>query len=82
MPDKFVPPQRIGFVGLGNMGAPMAVHLIGRGFDVTVFDVRREAAREFVSAHGGKLAIESRAGQGTVARISLPTERKPLMAGA
>ncbi len=35
-----------------------------------------------IEAHGGKLAIESRAGQGTTARISLPTERKPLMAGA
>ena len=35
-----------------------------------------------IEAHGGKLAIESRAGQGTIARISLPTERKPLMAGA
>jgi signal transduction histidine kinase len=35
-----------------------------------------------IEAHGGKLAIESRAGQGTTARISMPTERKPLMAGA
>jgi signal transduction histidine kinase len=35
-----------------------------------------------IEAHGGKLAIESRAAQGTIARISLPTERKPLMAGA
>jgi signal transduction histidine kinase len=35
-----------------------------------------------IEAHGGKLAVESRAGQGTIARISLPTERKPLMAGA
>jgi len=35
-----------------------------------------------IEAHGGKLAIESRAGQGTTARIALPTERKPLMAGA
>jgi signal transduction histidine kinase len=35
-----------------------------------------------IEAHGGKLAIESRAGQGTVARISLPIERKPLPAGA
>jgi len=35
-----------------------------------------------IEAHGGKLAIESRAGQGTIARITLPTERKPLMAGA
>ena len=35
-----------------------------------------------IEAHGGKLAIESRAGHGTIARISMPTERKPLMAGA
>jgi signal transduction histidine kinase len=35
-----------------------------------------------IEAHGGKLAIESRAGQGTIARISLPTERRPLMVGA
>ena len=35
-----------------------------------------------IEAHGGKLAIESRVGQGTIARISLPTERKPLLAGA
>jgi signal transduction histidine kinase len=35
-----------------------------------------------IEAHGGKLAIESRAGQGTTARISLPTERKPLLAEA
>jgi signal transduction histidine kinase len=35
-----------------------------------------------IEAHGGKLAIESRAGQGTIARISLPTERKPVMTGA
>jgi signal transduction histidine kinase len=35
-----------------------------------------------IEAHGGKLAIESRVDQGTTARISLSTERKPLMAGA
>src|SRR6201987_2308968 len=35
-----------------------------------------------IEAHGGKLAIKSRAGGGTIARISMPTERKPLMAGA
>ena len=35
-----------------------------------------------IEAHGGQLAIESCAGRGTIARISLPTERKPLMAKA
>jgi signal transduction histidine kinase len=35
-----------------------------------------------IEAHGGKLAIESRPGQGTIARIAMPTERTPLIAGA
>ncbi len=35
-----------------------------------------------IEAHGGKLAIESCAGKGTIARVSLPTERNPAMAGA
>jgi signal transduction histidine kinase len=35
-----------------------------------------------IEAHGGKLAIESRAGQGTIARISMPTEQRPLTAHA
>ena len=34
-----------------------------------------------IEAHGGKLVIESRAGQGTIARVFLPTEKKPLTAG-
>jgi signal transduction histidine kinase len=34
-----------------------------------------------IEAHGGRLAIASSAGRGTVARISLPTEQKRLMAG-
>lgn len=36
----------IGFVGLGQMGAPMAGHLVERG--VIVYDVRPEAVRELV----------------------------------
>ena len=35
-----------------------------------------------IEAHGGKLAIESRVGQGTIARIAVPTEQAPLTAGA
>ncbi len=30
--------MKIGFVGLGNMGAPMALNLVGAGHDVTGFD--------------------------------------------
>jgi 2-hydroxy-3-oxopropionate reductase len=31
--------QRIGFIGLGAMGGPMATNLIKKNFDLTVFDV-------------------------------------------
>ncbi|QHE84305.1 NAD(P)-dependent oxidoreductase [Hydrogenophaga sp. BPS33] len=34
--------QRVGFVGLGDMGEPMAHNLVGKGFHLTVFDVRSE----------------------------------------
>jgi 3-hydroxyisobutyrate dehydrogenase-like beta-hydroxyacid dehydrogenase len=35
--------RRIGFVGLGMMGAPMAANLLKAGFEVTVHDLRPEA---------------------------------------
>jgi 2-hydroxy-3-oxopropionate reductase len=37
---------RIGFIGLGIMGRPMAMHLLRAGFDVTVHSRRRESAAE------------------------------------
>ena len=36
--------MRIGFIGLGNMGGPMALNLIKAGHSLIVNDVRREAA--------------------------------------
>jgi 3-hydroxyisobutyrate dehydrogenase len=48
--------KKIGFVGIGNMGAPMAGHLVRKGFDVTVHDIRPEAMKAFVAQHGGKSA--------------------------
>jgi 3-hydroxyisobutyrate dehydrogenase-like beta-hydroxyacid dehydrogenase len=40
----------VGFVGLGDMGGPMARHLIGRGFTTTVTDVRADAVAALVTA--------------------------------
>lgn len=37
-PDRSVLP-RLGFVGLGVMGTPMATHLVGAGYPVTVYDI-------------------------------------------
>ena len=48
--------KKIGFVGIGNMGLPMAGHLVKKGFDVTVYDIRPEAVKAFVAQHGGKAA--------------------------
>jgi 3-hydroxyisobutyrate dehydrogenase-like beta-hydroxyacid dehydrogenase len=38
--------KRIGFIGLGNMGKPMAINLARAGFELTVFDVRSEPLAE------------------------------------
>src|SRR3954447_25771743 len=46
--------KKVGFVGIGNMGAPMAAHLVRAGIDVTVYDVRPEAVAIFVERHGGR----------------------------
>jgi 3-hydroxyisobutyrate dehydrogenase len=45
---------RIGFVGLGNMGLPMALNLIKAGHAVSGFDVNA-AAMETLAASGGKV---------------------------
>jgi 3-hydroxyisobutyrate dehydrogenase-like beta-hydroxyacid dehydrogenase len=42
--------MRIGFIGLGNMGGPMALNLIKAGHALTVHDVRREAAEPHLAA--------------------------------
>ena len=34
---------KIGFIGLGRMGGPMSLRLIGAGFDLVVFDTNPEA---------------------------------------
>ncbi len=52
--------RRIGFIGIGNMGEPMASHLVRAGFDVTVYDSRPETVALFVERHGGRAADSSR----------------------
>ena len=37
--------ERLGFIGAGGMGCPMAANLLKTGFTLTVFDVKREATR-------------------------------------
>lgn len=48
--------RKIGFIGVGNMGNPMAAHLVKAGFDVCVYDINPEASVKFVAQHGGAVA--------------------------
>jgi 3-hydroxyisobutyrate dehydrogenase len=42
--------MKVGFIGLGNMGGPMALNMIKAGHTLTVYDVRREAAEPHLAA--------------------------------
>ena len=41
---------RIGWIGTGVMGAPMAGHLLGAGYPVSVFNRTRSRAEELIAA--------------------------------
>ncbi len=51
---------RIGFIGLGNMGGPMAANLLKAGHSVAAFDVVRDRVAAAVTA-GAKPAADRRA---------------------
>jgi 3-hydroxyisobutyrate dehydrogenase-like beta-hydroxyacid dehydrogenase len=46
---------RVGFIGLGNMGKPIAINLVKAGFDLMVYDLRPEPMQE-LAALGAKCA--------------------------
>jgi 3-hydroxyisobutyrate dehydrogenase len=43
---------KIGFVGLGHMGLPMAINLVKAGHQVTGYDLQQNALHEFATAGG------------------------------
>jgi 3-hydroxyisobutyrate dehydrogenase len=50
------PIKRVAFLGIGNMGWPMAANLVKAGFEVTVADVVAGRAEAFAAETGGKAA--------------------------
>lgn len=50
---------RAGFIGLGNIGKPLASHLVPAGFDTTVYDLAEGPVAELVAA-GAKQARSPR----------------------
>ena len=52
--------MKVGFIGLGHMGAPMSANILAAGHDLVVHDVRAEAAAQLV-ASGASWASSPRA---------------------
>ena len=48
--------SKIAFIGLGVMGYPMAGHLVGAGFQVTVYNRTSSKADDWVKQYGGRQA--------------------------
>jgi 3-hydroxyisobutyrate dehydrogenase len=51
---------RVGFIGLGNMGRPMAAHLVDAGFALTVSDAAPGVSEGFVAQHPTAIAAAGR----------------------
>ncbi|RZA10089.1 MAG: NAD(P)-dependent oxidoreductase, partial [Lysobacteraceae bacterium] len=68
--------MKVAFIGLGNMGGPMAVNLHKAGFDVAAFDLS-ESATAAVRAQGVAIAASARdaAHQAAVVISMLPASR-------
>ncbi|MEW6672116.1 MAG: NAD(P)-dependent oxidoreductase [Thermodesulfobacteriota bacterium] len=62
----------IGFIGLGNMGRPMAARLAEAGFNLTVFDLNSRALKAFSRQYHAKpAACAGDAGRNTQAVITM-----------
>ena len=71
------PIQKVGFIGVGHMGSPMAGQLVKKGFDVTAFDLREAAMHAFAAEYGGKTAaMLADTGHGTDAVIFMLPDDK------
>ncbi len=70
--------KRVGFIGIGNMGWPMAANLVARGFEVAVADTDAARVARFAAEAGGHAAADAaEAARGADAVVTiLPTSRQ------
>jgi 3-hydroxyisobutyrate dehydrogenase len=70
--------RRIGFIGLGNMGAPMASNLVRGGHDVMAYDIAAERAQHFAQAHAARTteSLAEVARHADIVITMLPTGRE------
>jgi 3-hydroxyisobutyrate dehydrogenase len=68
--------MKVGFIGLGHMGAPMSRNILAAGYPLAVHDLRREAAEALVAAGAVWAPSPRAAGLGRDVVITmLPTPR-------
>src|SRR5690242_6048451 len=70
-------PRKVLFVGIGNMGWPMAARLVGAGFEVAVNDAVAGRAADFVRKVGGVEAADlaAAAAEADIIMTMLPTSK-------
>lgn len=64
--------QKVGFIGLGNMGFPMAQLLLNKGYEVYGFDVDEDTCKRFSEIGGIYSSITELAGRLTTIILMLP----------
>lgn len=66
--------DKLGFIGLGNMGLPMSINLLRAGYEVYGFDTNAKAMEQFIAEGGNGLATsQAVVKQSEVIMTSLPT---------
>jgi 3-hydroxyisobutyrate dehydrogenase-like beta-hydroxyacid dehydrogenase len=76
--------KRLGFVGLGAMGLPMARRLAGAGFDLKVFDILPERALPLVELGSANTAFPREAAEGVeafVVMVANPEQARSVLFG-
>src|SRR5579875_3674581 len=68
-------PTRVGFIGIGNMGWPMAANIAKAGHDLAVFDLDRERVARFAGEHKSRAAASvGEIAQNDFVITTLPTD--------
>lgn len=63
--------QHVAFIGLGNMGGPMALNLVNKGFKVSAFDLSADALAKLTNAGARAASSASDAIEGAEVVISM-----------
>ena len=67
---------RVGFIGLGNMGGPMAANLLKAGHEVEGFDVVPSVLSRFAGGHARNAVDAARGAEVVVTMLPAGEDRK------